>query len=70
MRVDMKNFLTSSIFYEYIYMYIIFDNPQANYRYIYSGKDDCTKYECNVHIMWKGFVCSLMFNNMTWSIFD
>jgi hypothetical protein len=61
MIAAMKNFLIASIFYEYIY--IIFDNPQANYRYIYSVKDDCTRYECYVHIMWKEFVCSIMFNS-------
>jgi hypothetical protein len=34
---------------------------------IHPVKDDCTRYEtnyeCYVHIMCKGFVCSLMFNN-------
>jgi hypothetical protein len=44
-------------------IYVIFDNHQANYRYIYPVEDDCATYECNVHIMWKGFVCSLMFND-------
>ena len=33
-------------------IYIILDNRQANYRYIYPLKDNCTRYECNVHIMW------------------
>jgi hypothetical protein len=49
MIIEMKKFLISSIFDEYIY--IIFDNRQANYRYIYPVKDDCTRYEGNVHIM-------------------
>jgi hypothetical protein len=47
-----EKFLISSIFDEYIY--IIFDNRQAYYQYIYPVKHDCTRYECNIHIvMWK-----------------
>ena len=51
MIVDMKNVVISSFLDEYIY--IIFDNRQANYQYIHPVKDECTRYEGNVHIMWK-----------------
>jgi hypothetical protein len=51
MIVDMKNFLISGAFLMNIY--IIFYTRQANYHYIHPVKDVCTRYECNVHFMWK-----------------